>query len=69
MITSDELHAFVIGFCEVLCPWKPRKPLGVATPNPLEGEYHYYLAGRAIGLVTLILIVIGLCKLGKELLL
>jgi len=69
MITMDELHAFVIGFFEVLCPWKPGHLMPMEYPSPLKGEYHYYLAGRGIGLVALILIVIGLCKLGKELLL
>jgi len=38
-------------------------------PSPLMGEYHYYLAGRGIGFITLLLILIALAKLFKEVLL
>jgi len=69
MPTSDELHAFVIGFFEVLCPWKPRHSLLITDYPSLKEEYHYYLAGRGVGFITLLLILIGLCKLGKNLLL
>jgi len=67
-LTSDELHAFAIGFFEVLCPWKPRKSIEAAAPKCLEGEYHYYLAGRGTGFISLLLILLGLIKLGKEVL-
>ena len=63
MITPDELHAFVIGAAETLCPWKPHHPMPLNYPSPLEREYHYYLAGRALGFITLLLILIALCKL------
>ena len=69
MITMDELHAFVIGFFEVLCPWKPFRSMPLEYPSPLMGEYHYYLAGRGIGFITLLLILIALAKLFKEVLL
>jgi len=63
MLNTDECHAFVIGFFEVLCPWKPHYHLRVATPDCLEHEYHYYLAGRGAGFIALLLIFIGLAKL------
>ena len=65
--TGEEWHAFVIGFFEILCPWKPRYYIITQeTADTIGNEYHYYLAGRGAGFVTLILIVIALCKLGKE---
>ena len=69
MINMDELHAFVIGFFEVLCPWKPRHSLLITDYPSLKEEYHYYLTGRALGFPTLLLTLIGIAKLGKELLL
>jgi hypothetical protein len=69
MITSDELHAFIIGAAETLCPWKPRHPMSLEYDSPLKLEYHYYLAGRAAGFITLLLILIALAKLTKEVLL
>jgi len=68
MITSDELHAFVIGAAETFCPWKPTFHIPLEYPSPLKGEYHYYLAGRATGFLALLLILIALCKLAKEVL-
>jgi len=60
--THEEWHAFCQGFCEVLCPWPPR----VRIPSPLMGEgegegglaseYHYYLFGRAIGVIAWLII-------------
>jgi len=61
--TYQERHAFVIGFSETLCPWPPRKPIGAAAPKCLEGEYHYYLAGRASGFITLMLFLTMIIKL------
>jgi len=58
MNTPQEEHAFVIGFCEVLCPFPPRfvpSPLIGEGDNPLEAvsrEYHYYSAGRALALLA-----------------
>jgi len=68
-LTGEEVHAFAIGLFEVLCPWKPRHELLMNNNSYLQKEYHYYLAGRAFGTPSLVLIIIGLLKLGKELLL
>ena len=51
MDDPDELHAFVIGFCEILCPWPPRH-----STNSTNSEYHYYLFGRGMGVIAWIII-------------
>jgi len=65
--TPEEWHAFLIGFFEILCPWPP----WVRIPSPSTGEgkgegdnpsetvsteYHYYLGGRACGVLAWIAI-------------
>ncbi len=52
--TSEEFHAFLIGFFEVLCPWPPHHSIN--STNPINSEYHYYLAGRASGVIAWIAI-------------
>ena len=55
-----EWHALVQGFCEVICPWPAR--WRVPSPALLEeimDEHHYYMTGRALGVLGLI----GLAKL------
>jgi hypothetical protein len=49
--TGEEWHAFLIGFFEILCPWPPRHSI-----NPINSEYHYYLGGRASGVLAWIAI-------------
>ena len=52
--SGQEGHAFLIGLCEVLCPWRPRwdmPPDYQANGNPLH-EYHYYMFGRAVGILA-----------------
>jgi hypothetical protein len=56
--TGQEGHAFLIGISEVICPWPPhfKMPLGYeANGNPLH-EYHYYMFGRAVGILAWIAI-------------
>jgi len=48
----DEWHAFVIGWCEVICPWHSRFPMPIDYHNPMIEEFHYYLVGRAFGVAT-----------------
>jgi hypothetical protein len=54
--TADEWHAFVIGWSEVICPWKPHFPMPIDHHNPLVSEYHYYIAGRAFAVITWLLL-------------
>jgi hypothetical protein len=66
MNTYGEWHAFVEGFCEVLCPWPPRVRLRAPSPvrddkgDPLlqeiKDEYHYYAFGRAMGVIAWLII-------------
>jgi hypothetical protein len=52
-----EWHAFAIGFCEVFCPWPPRfKVPSEKTNQEIADEYHYYLFGRAVGVLSWLLI-------------
>jgi hypothetical protein len=55
--TGEEWHAFAIGFCEILCPWPPRRHIITQQEvNSLKGEHHYYLFGRAMGIIAWILL-------------
>ncbi|HUV45884.1 MAG TPA: hypothetical protein VMW45_02320 [Dehalococcoidia bacterium] len=62
MDTPEEWHSFVIGFCEVMCPWRPFvKPQGDSL-DYIQGEYHYYAFGRAVGFLALAGLVTGIIK-------
>ena len=55
--TPDEWHAFVIGFSEVLCPWPAnRRHCEERSDVAISEEYHYYLFGRAIGVLAWLII-------------
>jgi len=54
--TPEEWHAFLIGFFEVLCPVPPRHPPPEDYFYPIHDEHHYYLAGRASGVLAWIAI-------------
>jgi hypothetical protein len=70
--SGQEGHAFLIGISETVAFWKPRfdmppawykvktKAVGISPGNPLY-EYHYYMFGRAMG----VLVWIGLSALIK----
>jgi hypothetical protein len=56
-----EWHAFVIGFCEVLCPWPPRfKLVSQDITTQVADEYHYYLWGRASAILAWLAIGCGI---------
>ena len=65
----SEWHAFVIGFFEVLCPWKAYYKNNIPNPPCLKDEYHYYLAGRGIGFIALLFLLVLITKFTKEVLL
>jgi hypothetical protein len=54
-----EIHAFTIGFGEAVFPVRPIFNMKVEYDNPLVDEYHYYMAGRAVGFILLLGIIIG----------
>lgn len=67
--TPKEWHALVIGFCEVLCPWRPRYHHSTSLPECIKGEYHYYVTGRALGFVAFVILLLLVSKFVKEALL
>jgi len=55
--TPEECHAFTNGLCEVLCPWPPRhKSMHKDLLKQIVSEYHYYMFGRAIGVIAWLII-------------
>lgn len=58
----------MIGFFETACPWKPRAEMPERYPWPVKSEYHYYLGGRWVGFLALLLIISGIITLLKEVL-
>lgn len=58
--SGQENHAFLIGISEVICPWKPHwdVPEGYeANGNPFK-EYHYYMFGRASGIIFWLIVAV-----------
>jgi len=57
--TPAEWHAFVEDLCEVLCcPWPARYQPSEELLNDLKGDHHYYMFGRAIGVIAWLIIAI-----------
>jgi len=54
--TGEEWHAFLVGFFEVLCPWPSSQPMQSKYYDSIAKEHHYYLAGRASGVLAWIAI-------------
>jgi hypothetical protein len=52
----QEWHALVNGFSEVLCPWPPRHKPSPENEKDIADEYHYYMWGRALGILAWITI-------------
>ena len=69
MPDSNEIHAFIIGFFEVLCPWPSRYRIARERWDEIIEEFHYYMAGRGAGFIALLLILAGIAKLVQEVLL
>ena len=59
----QEWHALVEGFCEVLCPWPARYPPNDELLTDLMGDHHYYVFGRALGVLAWLAIIISLISL------
>lgn len=54
----QEWHALVEGFCEVLCPWPARHQPNDELLNDLKADHHYYVLGRALGVIAWLIIAI-----------
>ena len=54
--THEEWHAFVEGLCEVLCPWPAKYQLSGKLLNELREDHHYYVFGRALGVIAWLII-------------
>jgi len=63
MNTYQEWHAFVEGFGEVFCFWRARHGLEGELLKALLHEHHYYVFGRVIGFVCLVIFGVGIVKL------
>ena len=59
MDTFDEFHAFVLGWCEAIYPFKHRIKIPNQVKRIIEGEYWYYTFGLAIGSLTWVGIIIS----------
>jgi hypothetical protein len=64
--TYQEWHAFVEGFNEVFCFWKPRHRLSGELLKDLQAEHHYYTTGRVAGFVALIATGLITAKITKK---
>ena len=61
--TTREVHALTQGFCEVLCPWPPRRRLmSKQKAKEVQDEHHYYMLGRALAILAWVTI----CCIIKE---
>jgi len=52
----QEWHAFVEGFCEVLCPWPAIYKSSRCLLYDLKAYHHYYAFGRATGVIAWLVI-------------
>lgn len=53
--TYQEWHALVEGFSESFCFWRAHIEPSEELLNDIKGEHHYYVFGRVIGFVVLII--------------
>lgn len=66
--TSEEWHAYIIGWAETACPWWARYKVTKEAEYGVGKEHHYYLFGRVMGLLTLLAIIIVFAKLAMVIL-
>lgn len=60
--TPAEWHSWVIGFSQVICPWRPPLTIPKKELEYLKGEWHYYMFGRAVGVFAWLGIIIFFWK-------
>lgn len=61
--SSEEWHAFVIGWAETACPWWARYRCTKKAEYTPTREYHYYAFGRVVGFIELLLLLTGFVAL------
>lgn len=61
--TADEIHSFIIGWCEAIYPLQPIKSKPAHVNKMIDSEYHYYSFGLALGTLTWVGIIIGAISL------
>lgn len=67
----EEWHSFVIGWAEIICPWKPYIPRAATAKkismtertaqvgeDYIQEDWHYYSFGRAMGVFTWLIIIV-----------
>jgi hypothetical protein len=52
----QEWHALIIGLSEILCPPPTKRIISEENAKDIADEYHYYMLGRALGILAWITI-------------
>ena len=65
MDTYQEWHAFVEGFSESFCFWRARIEPSEELLNDIKSEHHYYVFGRVIGFILLVVLGVFVIKILK----
>jgi len=60
--THKEWHALVEGFCDVFMPFVKRYEPSKELKENIQGEHHYYNAGRVIAFIAVVWFWIGVYK-------
>jgi hypothetical protein len=69
MNTTDEFHVFIIGLCEIIAPWRAvtgKAKCGEGLLRTICNEYHYYVFGRAIGVIAWLIIALIIAIIVNE---
>lgn len=63
MNTYQEWHAFVEGFSESFCFWRAHVDPSEELLNDIKNEHHYYVFGRVVGFIGLVMFGVGIVKI------
>lgn len=63
MNTYQEFHAFVEGFSESFCFWRANVDPSEELLNDIKNEHHYYVFGRVVGFIGLVMFGVGIVKI------
>ena len=62
----QEWHAFVEGFSETFCFWRARHELSGELLKDLKREHHYYVFGRVVGFILLVVLGLVVVKILRK---